>query len=470
MTEKSDNKTEINIDKKNVINDAMNGLYNLKGKYEHDYYNKYIKVIIKNQFMSKVEKRVAYSKLPKPKCVNCKRNVGSIFSIKYDKKTDMKKFIAKCGDISKPCPLDIYFEVGTTETYNNVILEQEELINKYKKMIINGKNDILFGYLDESETSTILETTINKLKEATNTLGFFVEKNILVNSNPSKKEVLKSMIIKFGEMKLDYKEMMLDYDNTQNKQKLIRAVNYYTDDMIPHLKNIQATKYDINIVEHDDLLNNYTLIQLRNSIDNLEVAFDVDDVVHSYVTGITTKKTKKNKDDNKSSQRNVKTRKSRKTELIIEDDDDDDDDDDEVEVIGVPEYSNEAKIDSIGEISWDNPEYQRVWDSLNDRYRNNLSQYPEWARQTIEQFIVDIKGSKYRSYINPPNLIIPGQRNDDGSLDFGNELYNKLYKSTNAWEQSILNTMRPGIKGGSEIAYKNYLEVLFKEKVGFTRY
>ena len=458
-------KTEININNKNEINNIMSVFYNLKNKYEAKFYNENIKDIIKNKQMSKIEKRVAYSKLPKQKCVNCKRHVGSVFIIKYDNKTDMKTYIAKCGDVSNPCPLNIHFEVGTTESYDKVILEQEKRINDYKKDIIHKKNEILFGYLDESDTSMILETTVHKLKDSTNTLGFFIEKNILVNNNPSKREVLKDMIIKFGEMKMDYKKMMIEFDNTSSNIKLHTALTFYTDEMLPLLKNIQTTKYDVNLVEFDEVSMEYNLIQKPNSIYNLELSLDVDDNIKSNVIGVNKKKTIKNHDD----KIKTKTRKNRR-ELIIVDEDEDNEDNENVEVIGVREYSNEPIINSVGEISWDNPDYERVWQSLNERYKKNLSQYPEWAKLTIAQFVSDLKNHKHKTYVNPPNLIIPAQINSDGLLDFGNDLYNDLYKSTNEWEQSILNTMRPGIKGGSESAYSNYLEVLFKEKVGFTKY
>lgn len=460
------------MDKKMSINDAVNGFYNLKGKYERDFQDRYIKDIIKNEGLSKREKRVVYSKLPKPKCVNCKRNVGTIFTIKYDATTDMKKYIAKCGDISDPCPLDINFEIGTIDTYVKLILEQETLINNYKSTIINAKNDLLFGYLNENEASSIFETTADKLKDATETLGFFVEQNILVNSNPAKREVLKTMIVKFGEMEIDYKKMMYEFDNKGDEQILNRAVNFYVDEMIPILKNIQETKYDVNMVEYNEDSSTFHLIQLANSFNNLEVSFDVDDVVHSYVTGLTRKTkgtTRKNRQPNKDK---TKTKKIRpEYDFVIEDEvDEDEEKDEDEEVVGVQEYSNDPIIDPDGEISWENPEYQRMWNRLSQKYRNNLSQYPEWAKLTIEKFMSDSKSGKYREYVNPPNLIIPAQKMDDGSLDFGNELYNELYKTTNDWERSILNTMRPGVKGGSETAYKNYLEVLFKDKVGFSKY
>jgi len=318
--------TEQKIAKNIQMNEAVDGFYNLKSKYKRDLYNKYIKNIIKDQVLSNNEKRVAFSKLPPAKCVNCKRNVGTIFTVKYDTSTDMKKYIAKCGDLTQPCALDVNFELGTTYTYNDMILEQETILNDCKISIIKTKNDLLFGYLNETESANIFETLTNKLKDATSSLGFFVEKNILVNSNPAKKEVLRKMIVEFGKMDIDYKKMISDFEKTDNVQTLNQGVNYYINEMIPLLKNIQETKYDVNAVEHNENLGTYHLLQLQNSLANEQVTFDADDVIHSYVTGLSNKNiTRKNRN----LINNTRTRKSRKLSNInftIQDDDEQDDD------------------------------------------------------------------------------------------------------------------------------------------------
>ena len=63
---------------KTVFNEAVNNYYKLKETYETDFY-KLKKNIIDNQKLSLREKRNQFSKLA-PKCVNCKRSVGTIFT------------------------------------------------------------------------------------------------------------------------------------------------------------------------------------------------------------------------------------------------------------------------------------------------------------------------------------------------------------------------------------------------------
>ena len=134
------------------------------------------------------------------------------------------------------------------------------------------------------------------------------------------------MIVEFGKMDIDYKKMISDFEKTDNVQTLNQGVNYYINEMIPLLKNIQETKYDVNAVEHNENLGTYHLLQLQNSLANEQVTFDADDVIHSYVTGLSNKNiTRKNRN----LINNTRTRKSRKLSNInftIQDDDEQDDD------------------------------------------------------------------------------------------------------------------------------------------------
>ena len=100
--------------------EAINEYYRLKDKYESGYYDKYVKPIIKSD-KSNREKRVEFSKLPKHECINCKRNVGSIFSLVQDTNELLRKYIVKCGDLADPCPLDIQINYSSREPFDSII-------------------------------------------------------------------------------------------------------------------------------------------------------------------------------------------------------------------------------------------------------------------------------------------------------------------------------------------------------------
>ena len=114
--------------------ERLNDYYKLKSDYE-DLNLKQKKDILNDDKLSWREKRYEYQQL-KPKCVNCKRPVGSIFSVKYDKEVDTRILKAMCGDKINPCPLNIVIHLGYYEKYSNSIKEIEKIIKKYKDEII----------------------------------------------------------------------------------------------------------------------------------------------------------------------------------------------------------------------------------------------------------------------------------------------------------------------------------------------
>jgi hypothetical protein len=112
------------------VEDAVNEYYRLKNVYETSYYEKYIAPIVKASKKSKREKRVEFSKLPKAECVNCKRNVGTTFSI--GEKSFNRVFSAKCGDSVDPCPLNINIVNGKYNTFATEIVRYDDDIDKLK--------------------------------------------------------------------------------------------------------------------------------------------------------------------------------------------------------------------------------------------------------------------------------------------------------------------------------------------------
>ena len=125
------------------VEDAVNEYYRLKNVYETSYYEKYIAPIVKASKKSKREKRVEFSKLPKAECVNCKRNVGTTFSIV--EKSFNRVFSAKCGDSVDPCPLNINIVNSKYNTFANEIVRYDDDIDKLKTNIIKEKYNIMFG-------------------------------------------------------------------------------------------------------------------------------------------------------------------------------------------------------------------------------------------------------------------------------------------------------------------------------------
>ena len=184
--------------------EAINEFYRLKDNYENEYKKKYVFPIIKSD-KDKRGKRIEFSRLPKPQCINCKRNVGTIFTIKTDIKEYVRNFIVKCGDMSDPCPLDIQINYSIREQLYSFVNNGSKSIEKLKLEIIKEKNNALFFNKDVVSS---FEKITSKLKDETETVGFAIETNILRNDNPEKKLLLKKNIDEFGKgFVLPFKQM-----------------------------------------------------------------------------------------------------------------------------------------------------------------------------------------------------------------------------------------------------------------------
>jgi hypothetical protein len=301
--------------------EAINEFYRLKDKYESEYYDKYVKPILKNN-KSKKEKRIEYSRLPKHACINCKRNVDTIFSITFNGDDYIRQFIAKCGDLSDPCPLDIQINYSFRNQIKKLVYTGMNEIEKIKLEIIKQKNSALF--FDNKNIVSVFEKLTEKLKNETESTGAAIETDILKNDNPEKKALLNRTIDEFGKgFILPFKQMIQDYKNNNDELKVNQAIKFYIDEMIPKLKEIQQLKYDVNLIEFDNTSNEYKLIQYPNSLENQEYYFESDDKVIKFVKGVKKTKTNKTKtlkdtsyDDNLNKK---KTRKNKPITLVIED-------------------------------------------------------------------------------------------------------------------------------------------------------
>ena len=310
-------------EKQNPI-EAINEYYTLKNKYESIYYDKYVKPIIKSK-QTKKEKRVEFGRLPKPECINCKRNVGTIFNISYDREV-LRKFMAKCGDLTDPCPLDIQINYSVREQFNKVINNGLMSVEKIKLDIIKQKNNALF-FEKGQNVITIFENLTNSLKKETEQLGYSIEKDILRNDNPEKINLLNKTIDEFGiGFLLPFKQMIHNYLDKNNELILNEAINFYVNEMIPKLKEIQTLKYEVNFVEYDIDEQNYKLIQKTNSIESKEECFEDDDKVLKFIKGLRkvnneVKKSKTKKIIDEDITIKNKTRKLKPTLEIVGDED-----------------------------------------------------------------------------------------------------------------------------------------------------
>ena len=437
------------------VEDATNEYYRLKNLYETSYYEKYLKPIIKADKKSKREKRVEFSKLPKAECVNCKRNVGTTFSIIG--KISERVFTVKCGDISAPCPLNINIISAKYNTFADEIVKYEGDINKLKTDIIKEKYNIMFGYTPEENGIDNFTSLSKELKDTSMLAGYVIEKNILVNNNPEKEELLRKSVTIFGNDYLtQFKQMVDQFNQDGNEAIMNEAAKFYADEMVPRLKEIQGLKYDECFLEYDQDSLQYKLYQIKNSLSNLETTDSSNAKVVSFVTGLKETGTKSMAEDKTQTKK-----KKKRLEFIIEGEDEVVLPDSPVYAPNSPEYnpnsppqSNNNFIIHGDEVTWtdSDPDYALIWRALSPKYKTILVQDPAWMRKTMDEFVAirQTPGNVSRDFVIPDDILLPPKVSEETKeLDFGNPVLNNLVARLALEQRNIVIDALPKPKEGS---------------------
>ena len=464
--------------------EAINEFYSLKNKYENSYYEKYVKPILKSN-KSKREKRVDFSRLPKHECINCKRNVGTLFNIKTILKESIKKYTVKCGDLEDPCPLDIEIDYSLRIHIHKEIIDGLKSIEQIKLDIIKQKNNAIF-FINKNIVSVFEELT-NKLKVETENTGFSIETNILRNDNPEQKILLKKMIDEFGKgFILPFKEMIKQYDDTNNEIILNTALKFYIDEMIPKLQEIQQLKYDINIVEFDETNNIYKLIQLPNSLESNEYFIKDDDKVINFIRGLRKEKKKTRKEQIQIKPKN-KTKKIKPiADLVLEDEEEivDMSSKESREQIAqetpVKDIALESKFgqemsltpifDELGNVTWNNEEYNNLWKKIPLKLKELFKDDRDWLIDYMNTCVKLSKNGKPCKVFLPKQTTFPPVLLENGEYDFNSEIVNKLF---NGLEKSYQNTLltfystKDGVKNYDML--KDTLENILSKQLNFER-
>lgn len=451
--------------------EAINEFYRLKDKYQSSYYEKYVKPIVKSN-KSKREKRVEYSKLPKHECINCKRNVGTIFSIRNKIKDQIKYFTAKCGDIQDPCPLDIKINYSIREQFDTLIDIGLKNIEKIKLDIIKEKNNALFF---DKDVVKQFEKLTDELKLESDNTGFLIESNILKNDNPEKRDLLKLTKDEFGKgFIIPFKQMIKEYLETNNELVLNQAVNFYINEMIPKLKEIQNLSYDVNYIEFDPETNIYNLIQIPNSLENKEFYWKNDDKLEKFVRGVRKDKKKTRKEDISENKKN-KTRKIKPiSELVLEEDIDNEGTDvTEEQSLLDSKFGEQIDVKPIisedGSVTWNNKEYDDLWKNIPQKLKELLVMEPEWLQDYVDQCIKSRKNKQPCKMILPRQTKVPPTILENGKYDFGSKPINNIFNNfSKSYQDTLLTlyTTKDGVKNYDTL--RNALEdIIEKTIIGF---
>ena len=265
----------------NKVNDAINEYYKLKMKYETELFKNKKKIINKTQ-LSLNEKRREFAKI-KPKCINCNRPGGTIFSTTFDEKADSRELKAICGVRTQPCNLNITILVGKFELFPIILNEMSQEIKDEKTKIINNKNRNIFGYITSQQTLKLFDYLKEQVTDATTLYMSYLEEYLDIVENKQKNNDLRRDQEFFYAFVTEIHNAINLFNSSDNTQYMHDVVEIYINKLLPLLDKIMKLKYSKSEVVYNENDNTYHLIQNKYTFKDIEFNLGEEKVV-SFVT------------------------------------------------------------------------------------------------------------------------------------------------------------------------------------------
>ena len=255
--------------------EGLTQYYVLKEHYYKGLHKKQKK--IKSDSSISVSKKNDLLESLKPKCVNCKREVGTTFS------ETNRIFKAVCGDAINPCKLHIELQVGRKHHIDEIIKITDEIISDTKEDIIKLKLDLTYNYKTQEEIVdefNILKQRYIELQKKIDTLiNIKAKKMDIVNRNEAASNYNNSMHTLINTIN----DLVKHYEREKDLQKITEIITIYNDSLREILVNIRTNKYFINRVnveskkEPGDIITYGTLIQHEIDDEAMYIYFDDDE-------------------------------------------------------------------------------------------------------------------------------------------------------------------------------------------------
>jgi hypothetical protein len=258
----SDNSSEDNGENHADYMESLNSYFEMKTEYQKKIYD------MKKQVFNKAKSKKAAKRLMaglKPKCINCDRPVGSIFS------NEGRTYLARCGDAKNPCNLEIKIfagEFGLLDRFLSIF--QEDIQNK-KQDIIKQKLDTLFNYIGEREAISLFKHELETYTEVNTFLKTLINDYTMLNFNEERKEKVQKKIVHISTIQERFNDLIEKYKQTDNRELLKDAMTVYISDIKPEMENLRIMKYETMEINKEG--NDYVLFQKEYRLEKLDFTF-----------------------------------------------------------------------------------------------------------------------------------------------------------------------------------------------------
>jgi hypothetical protein len=256
-----------NVESRADFTESLNTYFELKTEYENHVYKMRKQVFKQAKTKKSARKQLA---LLKPKCINCNRPVGSIFT------SEGRTYIARCGDAAAPCNLDIRLFAGEYSSLDSLLETFQETVQIYKENIIKQKLDALFNYITEREAVAIFKKEFEDFTESNAFLKELTTEYANIYFNEERKEKINRKMEQIARIRERITELFNKYKQTDNREVLKDAMTIYIQELKPEMENLQLLKYETIELDRKEIDKNNVLYELQQKayrIDKVDFTF-----------------------------------------------------------------------------------------------------------------------------------------------------------------------------------------------------
>ena len=233
--------------------DALEKYYELKAEYESKRQSQ-VNRIVRNPSIDNSMKRRKLATL-NTKCIICGQSGGTRF---YQQDGIL---IAKCGNATNPCRLDIRIRRERAIPCYEVAAKSYDEIQKIKSEIIGIKMDILFGYLDDAEAVDAFNMKREQLNRDEEQYLSSSEAylNLIADKDKERELAMDETTLYVAVQNL--RERMKEYKETGDLAIINSVTTDYSDVIRPLVTKIRGLKYKYSSVEKDKVDQTFHLIE-----------------------------------------------------------------------------------------------------------------------------------------------------------------------------------------------------------------
>ena len=237
---------DVDQEDKMTYHEALHQYFKLKQKYESELYENRKKAF--NPFIiTTTKRRKKLAQLVRPKCINCKRPVGTIFSRKGE------TYTAICGDTNAQtkCGLNIKLDKGSYTNHSEMLYLFRGEVESMKESIITRKLDTLFNYINERQSIHMFKKELEEYNSVSSMYKELYEKNTELHYDQERRDIILRKQKEIFKLTDTIKALLDEYKKTDNKEILRNAVEIQVKELNPEIENIRRLKYEWMEMETD---------------------------------------------------------------------------------------------------------------------------------------------------------------------------------------------------------------------------